>query len=156
MKMFVKSILFAGLGVCCLTLASDARQSGPAAVSAPPATTAGDPLVASPFIFPAVDGRPTYRSYAVVDGTDGRASQLAKQIADAKTDDEKEKMKSALKELLVKQFDDRQKRHEQEIATLEAQVKKLKEMVAKRSENKKEIIDERTRQLEREAKGLGW
>ncbi len=39
---------------------------------------------------------------------------------------------------------------------LEAQVKRLKEMVSKRQENKKAIIDDRTKQLEREATGLGW
>ena len=29
-------------------------------------------------------------------------------------------------------------------------------MVAKRKENKKEIIDERVKQLQRDAAGLGW
>jgi TATA-binding protein-associated factor Taf7 len=73
---------------------------------------------------------------------DTAAIQLAKQIINAKTDVEKDKLKDKLKETLTKRFDDRQKRHEKELEALEAQVKKLKEMVSKRQENKKEIIEE--------------
>jgi len=92
----------------------------------------------------------------MIDPADGEAKKIAKQLSEAKTDSEKDKLKEKLKELLTKQFDDRQKRHEKELDALETQVKKLKEMVNKRQENKKDIIDERTKQLGREAAGLGW
>ena len=82
--------------------------------------------------------------------------QLAKELANAKSDTEKEKLHDKLVEALNKAFDERQTRQEQEIKALEAQVKKLKEMVSKRQEAKKDIIADRVKQLEREAKGLGW
>ena len=87
---------------------------------------------------------------------DAEAIRLTRQLTDAKTDADKDKLKEKLKDLLVKQFDERQKRHEKELEALEAQVKKLKEMVNKRQDNKREIIDERIKQLQRDAQGLGW
>ena len=68
----------------------------------------------------------------------------------------KDKIKTRLTEMLGKQFDFRQKRHESEITALEAQVKKLKEIVQKRQENRKEIIGKRFDQLLRDSEGLGW
>ncbi len=90
------------------------------------------------------------------DQSHGEAVRLAKQIADAKSDTDKEKLRDKLKDVLNKAFDARQKQHEQEIAALEKQIDRLKKMVEKRQENKKEIIEERTKQLLREAQGLGW
>ena len=65
-------------------------------------------------------------------------------------------MKAELSDLLRKQFDVRQARHIREIETLEAQVKKLKELVQKRQENRAEIISRRLDQIVRESQGLGF
>jgi len=69
---------------------------------------------------------------------------------------EKDKLKAKLTEAIDKQFDLRQKRHETEIASLESQLKKLKDMVQKRQENRKDIVGKRLEQLVRDSEGLGW
>src|SRR4051812_24771147 len=46
------------------------------------------------------------------------ADQLARQLGQAKTDDEKEKLKAKITDVLNKQFDQRQRRHESEIEAL--------------------------------------
>ncbi len=81
---------------------------------------------------------------------------MAQQLAAAKSDSDREKIKSQLAETLEKQFDQRQKRHEEEIKSLEAQVKKLRDMVEKRQENRREIISRRLDQIVKESQGLGW
>ena len=65
-------------------------------------------------------------------------------------------LKTKLSDLLEKQFDQRQKRHEDEIKQLEAQIKKLKDLVEKRQENRREIITARLNQIVKESQGLGW
>jgi hypothetical protein len=84
-----------------------------------------------------------------------QSAKLIKQLGKAEGES-KDKIKTQLTETLGKQFDLRQKRHEAEIAALEAQLKKLKELVQKRQENRREIIGKRLDQLVREADGLGW
>ena len=161
MKSFVKSALFSAVGVGCLALGSGAQQ--PAAT--PPAPPA--PVVFGQGGQPAlIPGQGTYTGrFATTEGGttiwyagahDHETMTIAKQLAAAKSDTDKEKLKEKLQEALLKAFDDRQKRQEKEIEALEKQVAKLKEMVSKRQEAKKEIIAERVKQLEREAKGLGW
>jgi hypothetical protein len=163
MKSFVKSALFSALGVGCLALGSGAQQPAPT----PPASPASPaPVVFGQGGTPLIPGQGTYtgRFATTENGTtiwyagahDHETMTIAKQLASAKGESEKEKLREKLLDSLEKAFDDRQKRQEKEIAALEAQVKKLKEMVSKRQEAKKEIIAERVKQLEREAKGLGW
>ena len=89
-------------------------------------------------------------------GLSHQAEQLAQQLAAAKSDSDREKIKGQLAETLEKQFDQRQKRHEEEIKSLEAQVKKLKDLVDKRQENRREIIGARLNQIVKESQGLGW
>lgn len=161
MKSFVKSALFSALGVGCLAIGSGAQTPAPQ----PPAL----PAQPAPAIFGQgttafAPGAYTGRFTTTENGTtvwyagshDHETMALAKQLAGAKTDSEKEKLHDKLIEALNKAFDERQDRQEKEIKALEAQVKKLKEMVSKRQEAKKEIIADRVKQLEREAKGLGW
>lgn len=89
-------------------------------------------------------------------GLSQQAEQLARKLADAKSDGDREKIKGQLSDLLEKQFDQRQKRHEEEIKALEAQIKKLKDLVDKRQENRREIISARLNQIVKESQGLGW
>ncbi len=85
-----------------------------------------------------------------------QADQLARQLAEAKSDGDREKLKAQISEVLEKQFDQRQKRHEEEIKELEAQLKRLKDLVDKRQENRRQIITDRLNQIVRESQGLGW
>ncbi len=85
-----------------------------------------------------------------------RADELAKKLGEAKSDAERSQIKTELSELLEKQFNFRQKRHQEEIAGLEAKVKKLKDLVEKRQENRREIVSKRVDQILRDADGLGW
>ena len=83
-------------------------------------------------------------------------SELVQKLETAKSDNDREALKSKLSELIGKQFDVRQKRHKREIESLEAQVKKLKDLVQKRQDNRSEIISRRLDQLVRESQGLGF
>jgi hypothetical protein len=85
-----------------------------------------------------------------------RVEVLTAQLKDATSDVEREQKKTQLKDLLDAQFAARQQRHEKEISELETKVKKLKELVAKRQENRREIVANRLDQILRDSQGLGW
>jgi hypothetical protein len=85
-----------------------------------------------------------------------RADELARKLGAAKSETDRSQIKTELSELLEKQFSFRQKRHQEEIAALEAKVKKLKDLVEKRQENRREIIAKRLDQILSNAEGLGW
>jgi hypothetical protein len=81
---------------------------------------------------------------------------LVHRLAEAKNDSDRDKAKGELRDVLEKQFDLRQVRHDKEIDALEAQVKKLKDLVRKRNDNRREIISKRLDQILSDAEGLGW
>jgi hypothetical protein len=85
-----------------------------------------------------------------------QAEGLFRQLEAANSDDRRNEIKAKLSEVLGKQFDARQKRHGLEIAALAAQVKKLRELVEKRQENRAEIIARKLDQIIRESQGLGF
>jgi thymidylate synthase len=85
-----------------------------------------------------------------------QAEALAHQLAEAGSDGDRDKIKDQLTEVLTKQFDQRQKRHQEEIKQLESQIKKLQDLVDKRQENRREIIGARLNQIVKESQGLGW
>jgi hypothetical protein len=89
-------------------------------------------------------------------GLEDEAGQLIKQLGEAKSDGDRDKVRTKLGEILEKQFDRRQKRHEKEIEELEAQVRKLRDLVQKRQDNRREIIARRLDQILKESQGLGW
>jgi hypothetical protein len=159
MTLFMRSTFYAGLGAICFSFGSEAQDSPRVldrpVLDRPPGVTAIADIPQVP-VRSWTTGVPYYTTTWTTDTVDSQPIQLARQIAEAKTDSEKEKLKDKLKETLNKQFDDRQKHHEDELAALESKVKKLKDMVAKRQDNKREIIEEKIKQLERETKGLGW
>jgi hypothetical protein len=84
------------------------------------------------------------------------AEQVARLIGAARADAEKDKLNDQLSDILEKQFDLRQRRHERELAELEAQVRKLRALVQKRQENRREIVARRLDVIVRDAEGLGW
>jgi hypothetical protein len=85
-----------------------------------------------------------------------QADDLVRQLGEAKAESDKERIKAKLSEVLEKQFDLRQKRQVNEIQALEDQVKRLKDLVQKRQDNRREIVTRRLDQLQREVLGLGW
>ncbi|HLJ96683.1 MAG TPA: hypothetical protein VKU02_26155 [Gemmataceae bacterium] len=76
----------------------------------------------------------------------------------SRTEDESQrgKIKAKLAANLEKEFELQQKRRDLEVARIEAQLKKLREIMRKRGEARQTIIDKRLDQLLREADGLGW
>jgi hypothetical protein len=85
-----------------------------------------------------------------------QATQLVQQLGAAKSDTDRDKLKTQLNTILEKQFELRQQRHKKEIEALEAQIKKLRDLVDKRQENRREIIAKRMDQILQESQGLGW
>jgi hypothetical protein len=107
-----------------------------------------------PYIVRSVDG--TWTMTQEDAGLDEEAGQLIKHLGEAKSDGDRDKIRTKLGEVLEKQFDRRQKRHEKEIEELEAQVRKLRDLVQKRQENRRDIIARRLDQILKESQGLGW
>ena len=134
-----------------------------APVPVPPAPP-GAPAPPAPVVQPLMRNNLFTRSQPVFaysfspdeSGLSHQAEQLAQQLAAAKSDSDRDKIKDQLSDLLGKQFDQRQKRHQEEIKQLEDQIKKLKDLVDKRQENRREIISRRLDQIVKESQGLGW
>src|SRR5262249_37806906 len=82
-----------------------------------------------------------------------QATQLVQQLGAAKSDTDRDKLKTQLNTILEKQFELRQQRHKKEIEALEAQIKKLRDLVDKRQENRREIIAKRMDQILQESQG---
>lgn len=70
--------------------------------------------------------------------------------------DEKAQIAKALSDIVGKQFDARQLVREGELKQLEQQLHKLQELHQRRAKQRDQIIEERVRQLLRDADGLGW
>jgi hypothetical protein len=75
-----------------------------------------------------------------------------------RTTDEKErsKVKESLAKALEKEFDLHQKARSQEIEQIEARVKRLRNLMDKRNQARKTIVNARLDQLIRDSEGLGW
>jgi hypothetical protein len=158
-------LLTTALGLTALVATTVAQQSPGHSPDANSKTSFFSNGQHSPFSGYGTTLAPQYRSSggAFYSPSDAESTKLAHeseqcmhQLAEAKSDSEKEKLKSKLGEILDKQFDVRQKHHETEIAALEAQVKKLRDLVQKRNENRREIVSKRLDQMLRDSQGLGW
>jgi hypothetical protein len=84
------------------------------------------------------------------------ADGLLKEYAHKENASDRAKIKAKLTEVLGKQFDAQQARRDVELARLETQVKKLRELMKKRSDARQTIVDKRLDQLISAAEGLGW
>ncbi len=115
--------------------------------------TTHDPLIAPP----THDANSPERKLAIAESdAKRRVGTLIQQLERAESDSRRDEIRSKLTESLGQQFDLRQKRHGLEIDALEARVKKLKQLVQKRQENRAEIISRRLDQIVRESQGLGF
>jgi hypothetical protein len=83
-------------------------------------------------------------------------NRLTKEYAKTEGNEARTKVKEKLAVALEKQFGAQQKRRDLELDRVEKQVKKLRDLMKKRDEERKAIIDRRLDQLVREADGLGW
>jgi len=74
------------------------------------------------------------------------------------SEDEKERgwTTGELTKAIAKHFDIRQEARERELKQLEAQVRRLRELHDRRTKEKEQIVQDRVRQLLRDADGLGW
>lgn len=90
----------------------------------------------------------------------GALSTKARKIvaAYAREKDAKQRsvLRSELQKLIGQQFDLRRQQREKEVVRIEARVRRLREILDKRSAARDEIVSHRLDQLIREANGLGW
>ena len=132
------------------TVAPDVQGAG-----SPGSRPGADTLLASPTSLPAAD--PVLRKLGTEVAELGRQSDsLIRQLEAADSDALRHDIKAKLGETLSKQFDAGQKRYGLEIEALEAQIKRLKNLVRKRQENRAEIISRRLDQIVRDSQGLGF
>jgi hypothetical protein len=128
---------------------------GDQGVGSPENRPGADTLFASPASLPAAD--PSLRKLGTEEAALRRqADLLIRQLEAADSDALRHEIKAKLGETLSKQFDASQKRYGLEILALEAQIKKLKDLVRKRQENRAEIISRRLDQIDRDSQGLGF
>jgi flagellar hook-basal body complex protein FliE len=89
-----------------------------------------------------------------------QAAALVKQVGEMSADKKDEKqfgeLRQKLHDTLERQFDTQQKVRELEVAGIEAKVKKLRDVITRRNDARRSIIDKRFDQLLSEADGLGW
>jgi hypothetical protein len=170
------SVTVLGVALAAIVVFSDRRAAGQSVqVQPPPPPSAENPLNNFPS-----NHRIEYLTTAVqapyalgLDRADGQDPEIRKlQNEEAalereaagvvkeyiKTDNEAQRgtLKTKLSDVLAKEFDLQQKRRELELARLEAHMKKLRDMMNKRSTARRTIVEQRLDQLLREAEGLGW
>jgi hypothetical protein len=87
---------------------------------------------------------------------DGKIQELLSQYTANENEDDRKKVAESLDKVIGEQFDERQHARAAELKELEDQLAKLRKLHDKRSSQKDTIVRERTRQLLRDADGLGW
>src|SRR3569623_675466 len=178
MRTFPKSGIagLTSLSLAALAMGTLARgQDNPAPVAgAPPATDAKEvaPVGLAPaasnvapynYLVPAGAGNRVW----VYESSDGKLQQAGAQLSreseelisrysEASDDEQRQKIKAQLAELVAKQFNLQQQIREDEVAQIEVRVKKLRALIEKRKAAQQSIIENRLDQLLREAEGLGW
>ncbi len=81
---------------------------------------------------------------------------LIAQYAAATNDQERTQLKELLSKSIDGQFDLQQQIRQRELQPIEARVKRLRELIEKRNQARKTIVERRLDQVLREAEGLGW
>jgi len=82
--------------------------------------------------------------------------KLGKQYEKAETPEEKADIEKKLKEVLVKQFDSKQKLKSKEVKKLESRTSKLKESLETRLKNKESIINTRFKSITEGKEAVEW
>ena len=87
---------------------------------------------------------------------EGQIRKAAEELSQAEDDDAKAEAEEKLNELLDSYFEEDMEHREQELADVEARVKKLRELMERRREKKQDIIALQMQVLVNEADGLGF
>jgi hypothetical protein len=144
------ALLVFGAGSLAALLALPATGQPPA--TPPPAGEVGRPGYSAPLALPAgADGHG-----AKEQELERRARDLARQYGRAQGREEKEKLRDELAAALQQQFDAQQQRRKAEVDRVEEQLRRLREVLQKRDDAKRAIVQRRLEQLLQDAEGLGW
>lgn len=85
-----------------------------------------------------------------------QVAKLIESYSRAEKDADRSKIKSELEAALGKELEAQHKRRDLELTRVEDRVKKIRELMKKRSDARQSIINKRLDQLISEAEGLGW
>jgi hypothetical protein len=85
-----------------------------------------------------------------------KVGKLLSSYRETNEETERGRLMQELTGAVAEEFDARQKSREQELAKLEEQVRKLRELQKRREQEKDQIVADRVRQLVRDVDGLGW
>ena len=96
--------------------------------------------------------------WTIADGRYSFEENVSKLVKELKSTEgaNKESVLTKLKSAVGEQFDNRQEGKAKELKALEEQLAKLKEIHAKRTQQREQIVADRVQQLLREVEGLGW
>jgi hypothetical protein len=145
------------VGLAAAALVGDRPASGQQPAATDLTNPNARPLAGGLLQLPSNGGDPELgKLWAEESKLEREASGLVSAYARTDDDGQRVKLKKKLADVLEKQFDQQQKRREAEVARVEAQVKKLRQLMSKRGEARESIISRRLDQLLREAEGLGW
>jgi hypothetical protein len=102
-------------------------------------------------------GRP--KTVVALAGGPDRTHELreaARAVNEAEDDDARDQAQERLEQILVDRFTEDMKRREQELADIEKRIQKLRALLDRRREKKREIVDLHMQVLLNEADGLGF
>jgi flagellar motility protein MotE (MotC chaperone) len=165
-RVLVASGLAAAALTVCVSIGVARSQVGPAeqaqgsarvAVPVPPAAGtvhAYAPGANNPFVygFPAVSPEQAQAAAAA----DQKTRELVAKYSQTENEDERAKIVEQLTSAVGEQFEAKQEARQQELKRLEEQLKKLRQLHDRRASEKSQIIEDRVKQLLRDADGLGW
>jgi hypothetical protein len=85
-----------------------------------------------------------------------QTGKLTQQYLKAQKTEEKQDIRTKLRDLVNKQFDVRMEQQQKELESLEKELTDLRALMKKRQEAKAAIVDRRIDQLIQDAEGMGW
>ena len=85
-----------------------------------------------------------------------QTGKLTQQYLNAQKAEEKQEIRTKLKDLVNQQFDVRMEQQKKELESLEKELTDLRALLKKRQDAKTAIVDRRIDQLIEDAQGMGW
>lgn len=117
---------------------------------------AGSSMIGGFGMGPGPDDPETARLMQQENELDRQSHELIQKYSEAEDPLVREKAKTALREMLIKQFDLQNQRRELELKRVEERLSKLRDQLKKRNDARAQIVDQRLEHLVNEAEGLGW
>ena len=87
-----------------------------------------------------------YKLVVSDDELDGQALEISEQLRRAPSE-EREKLRAALKDVVIKHFEVRQKRRELALKRMEDEIKRLREAIQARNDARDDIVNKRVTEL---------